>query len=172
MKMNKESTIHVEPTIITRELKAPASTIFDAWTDEQQLVRWMFPQPGFTCEFPHADIRPGGTALQKMTAPNGYEMFLFTSYEEIDPPYSLSFRQFSCDSAGNFLPNPKMPDWPREMRTTIKLEENGEITKLTLLWEPVDPTRAEADAFEASRSGHGDGWGAGLDQLRAYLEGR
>ena len=64
-----------------------------------------------------------------------------------------------------------MPDWPRELQTTINLEEVDGKTRLELIWQPVNPTQAEANAFDASRDQHGNGWTGGFDQLAIYLDG-
>lgn len=161
--------ITVEPSIITREFDAPRQLVFDAWTKPEHLKNWMFPEKGFICEYVSAEIKSGGTSLHKMTAPNGFEMWLLTHYEEVSAPDTLVFRQYMSNETGDILPNTQMPDWPKEMRATIKLEEMGSKTKLQLIWQPIDPTKEEAEAFEASRSQHGNGWGAGLDQLTIYL---
>ena len=167
--MSDDNEITVEPTILTREYIAPKQLVFDAWTKPEHLKNWMFPQKGFTCEYVLADIKPGGSSLHKMTAPNGFEMWLLTKYEAINPPERIVFRQYISNEAGDILPNPQMPNWPKELRTTIKLEEAGAKTKLQLIWQPINPSKEEAEAFEASRSEHGDGWAGGLEQLDAYL---
>lgn len=167
--MSDDKEMTVEPTILMREYNAPQQLVFDAWTQPEHLKNWMFPFQGFTCEYVLADIKPGGSSLHKMTAPNGFEMWLLTKYEEISPPESLVFRQYISNEAGDILPNPQMPNWPKEMRTTIKLEEMGDKTKLQLIWEPINPSKEEAEAFEASRPEHDKGWGGGLDQLDIYL---
>ncbi|MFN2611651.1 MAG: SRPBCC domain-containing protein, partial [Actinomycetota bacterium] len=154
----------IEPTILPRRIDALRQLVFDAWTKVEHLSNWMFPSAGFTCEYLQADIRPGGSSLHKISAPNGFEMWFLTRYEQIDPPKRLSFRQYMSNGKGDILPNPQMPDWPKEMRTTVELEQVGEETELRLIWEPVDATKEEADAFEASRAQHGEGWGGGLDQ--------
>lgn len=167
--MSNDPGITVEPTIVTRELNAPRQLVFDAWTQTEHLNNWMFPKKGFTCEYISANITPGGSSLHKMTAPNGHEMWLLTKYEVVDSPGRLVFRQYISNEVGDILPNTQMPNWPKEMRATIQLDEiDGGKTKLQLIWEPVDPTQAEAETFEASRDQ--DGWGSGLDQLTAYLE--
>ena len=89
--MSNDTGITVEPTIITRELRAPKQLVFDAWTQPERLENWMFPQKGFTCEYIKADITPGGSSLHKLTAPNGFEMWLLTKYEEITAPDRLVF---------------------------------------------------------------------------------
>lgn len=167
--MSDDNVVAVKPTILTREYKAPRELVFEAWIKPEHLRNWQFPFEGFTCEFAHADIRPGGSSLHKMIAPNGFEMWLLTKYEAITPPESLVFRQYISNEAGDILPNPQNPNWPKEMQTSILLEQVGDITRLQLIWQPINPTQAEADAFEASRSEHDKGWGGGLDQLNRYL---
>lgn len=96
-------------------------------------------------------------------------MWLLTKYEEILSPERLVFRQYNSNKDGEILPNPHMPNWSKELRTTIVLEEVDGKTKPQLIWQPINPTKQEAEAFEASRPGHGKGWGGGLDQLDSYL---
>jgi len=165
-----DTDIVVEPTILTRTYSAPRQLVFDAWTKTEHLQNWQFPFKGFKCEFVSHDIRPGGSTLHKMTAPNGFEMWLLTKYEEIVEPTSIVFRQYPSNETGEILPNPQNPNWPKEMRTTIKLSEDGDKTRLELIWQPINPSQAEAEAFEASRPDHEKGWGGGLEQLVAYLD--
>lgn len=164
-----DNEIKVEPTILTREYNAPRQLVFDAWTQVEHLSNWQFPFKGFKCEFAVTDIKPGGATLHKMTAPNGFEMWLLTKYEAITPPESIVFRQYNSNEAGDILPNPQNPNWPKELRTTILLEEADGKTRLQLIWQPINPTKEEAEAFESSRSEHGKGWGAGLEMLDSYL---
>ncbi len=160
----------VEPTTLTREYNAPMQLVFDAWTQPEHLKHWMFPFKGFTCEYHVADIRSRGSSLHKMTAPNGFEMWLLTKYEEVSSPDHLVFRQYVSNANGDILPNPQMPNWPSEMRTIIKLEDVSGRTRLQLIWQPVDPTREEIEAFDSSRPDHDKGWGGGLEQLEVYLD--
>ncbi len=163
------SNTKVEPTIITREYKAPIQLVFDAWTGPEHLKHWNFPFKGFVCEYVSSDIKSGGRSLHKMTMPNGHHMWLLTTYEKVSSPKLIVFRQYNSNAEGDILPNPQMPNWPKEMRTTINLVEDGELTKLELIWEPIDPSAEEIETFEASRPNHSKGWGGGLDQLGFYL---
>lgn len=169
VKMNDETEIMVKPSIITREFDAPKQLVFDAWTQPEHLKHWMFPQKGWTNEYVKTDIRKGGSDHYKMISPSGHEMWLLTKYETINEPNGLVFRQYMSNEAGEVLDNPMMPDWPKEMRTSIVLEEVDGKTKLQLIWQPINPTPAEAECFEKSRSEHSKGWGSGLEQLEAYL---
>ena len=168
--MTSDSDTMVAPSILTREYDAPQQLVFEAWTQAKHLKNWMFPFKGFRCEYVSADITPGGTSLHKMTTPDGFEMWLLTRYEQINPFDSLVFRQYNSNEAGDILPNPQMPNWPKEMQTTIKLEESAGKTKLQLIWQPIDPTQEEIEAFESSRPDHEKGWGGGLEMLVSYLD--
>ena len=167
--MNSKS---IEPSVITREFDAPRELVFDAWTQVEHLNNWMFPMPGCQCEFVSADIKAGGTSLHKLTMPNGSEMWLFTRYEEVSAPEKLVFLQYMSNEAGDILPHTHMPGWPKDMVATLHFESLSDTkTKITFYWEPRNPTDEELAVFEASRADHHKGWGAGMDQLVAYLAG-
>ncbi len=168
--MSSDNKIAVKPSILDREFNAPRSLVFDTWTQVEHLNNWMFPQKGFSCEYVSADIRSGGSSLHKMMTPNGHEMWLLTKYEEVSPPERLVFRQYMSNDAGDILPNPQMPTWPKEIRATITLTETGDKTHLHFVWEPIDPTEEEAATFKAALAERGNGWSAGLEQLTIYLE--
>ena len=167
--MSDDNDIKVEPSILTREYNAPRQLVYDAWTQVEHLKNWQFPQQGFSCEYVSAEIVPGGSSLHKMTAPNGFEMWLLTKYEELDSPKRVVFRQYISNEEGDILPNPHIPNWPKETRVTVKLEEAGDKTQLELIWEPVNPTKEEAEAFTKAISEQGSGWSSGLEQLDIYL---
>lgn len=168
--MTDGQATEVEPTILTREFDAPIDLVFEVWTRPEHLQRWQVPFKGFSFEFAQVDIRPGGTSLHKMTAPNGMEMWLRTEYLSMTPPDELSFIQYTSNAQGDFVPNPQMPDWPKDLRTTIKLEAVGNRTRLQLIWQPINPGPAEQAAFESTRADHDKGWGAGLTSLADYLQ--
>ena len=168
--MNKGNKLDVAPSVFTREFNAPRQLVFDAWTQTDHLINWMFPQAGYKCEYVRADIKTGGSSLHKMTSPQGHEMWLLTKYEEVISPDTIVFRQYNSNAKGDIVPNRQMPDWPREMRATVLLKEQKGKTNLQLIWQPMEVTQAELDSFEASRSQHVNGWGSGFDQLSIYLK--
>lgn len=165
------STNKIIPSEIIREFNAPRQLVFDAWTKVKHLNNWMFPMPGCKCEFVSANIIDGGNSLHKVTMPNGHEMWLYTKYEEVVSPEKLVFLQYFSNESGDIVPMPHIPNWPKDMLATLLFEEvSDDKTKLTFLWEPRNPTSEELKAFEATRSEHSNGWGAGMDQLNSYLE--
>jgi uncharacterized protein YndB with AHSA1/START domain len=56
--------------VITREIAAPVSTVWHAWTDPQALPQWWGPA-GFTCRTARIDLRAGGEWLLDMIGPDG-----------------------------------------------------------------------------------------------------
>lgn len=160
----------VEPTVLEYHYDAPKELVFDAWTLTEHLEHWNYPFPGFTCEYQVANIEPGGSSLHKMTTPHGIEIWLLTKYDDIVPPERIVFRQYMSNQNGDILPNPQMPNWPKEMRTTVDLFGNSDKTRLTLTWEPIDPTEDEAQTFELTRTEHDKGWMGGLNNLSQYLQ--
>ncbi|MGH1487303.1 MAG: SRPBCC family protein [Cellvibrionaceae bacterium] len=160
--------ITVEPSILTRDFNAPMKLVYEAWTQEQHLCRWQVPNPDIQCEYKFADIKSGGSALHKMLMPNGNEMWLLTQYHELTPHHTIIFTQYSSNEQGDILP-PPMPNWPKEIRATIKFSEANGVTNMQFIWQPINPTPEEAEAWEASRSQHGKGWGGSFEVLAAYL---
>jgi len=161
----------VVPSEIVREFNAPRKLVFDAWTQVKHLNNWMFPMAGCKCEFVSANIVSGGDSLHKLTMPNGNQMWLLTKYEEVLPPERLVFLQYFSNESGDIVPMPHMPDWPKHMLATLHFEViEANRTKLTFLWEPRNATAQELIAFESTRTDHGKGWGAGMEQLHIYIE--
>ena len=79
------SEITVEPVVIEREFNAPMQLVYEAWTQSEHLCKWQAPNANVKCEYQAADIRSGGSALHKMTMPNGHEMWLLTKYSNLAP---------------------------------------------------------------------------------------
>ena len=162
------SEISVEPSILSRDYNAPMQLVYEAWTDEEHLCKWQAPNAEISCEYASADIRAGGSTLHKMVMPSGNEMWLLTEYQELSPYTTIVFTQYQSNEAGEIMP-PPMPNWPKEIRATIKLSEVSGVTNMQFIWQPIDPTEEEAQAWEASRSQHGKGWGGSFELLAGYL---
>ena len=160
--------ITVEPSILTRDFNAPMQLVYEAWTQAEHLCQWQAPGAEILCEYLSADIRTGGSALHKMVMPNGKQMWLLTEYQQLDPYTTIVFIQHHSNEKGEILP-PMMPNWPKEIRATITLSEANRVTTMRFVWQPIDPTEAEAQAWEASRADHGKGWGGSFELLEAYL---
>src|SRR5215510_15164345 len=58
--------------VLTRIINAPPEKVFKAWSDPELLKQWFAPLP-FTTSVAETDVRPGGSSLIVMRAPDGTE---------------------------------------------------------------------------------------------------
>lgn len=159
----------VEPFEIIKRYNAPRELVYEVWTSVEHLKNWQFPMQGFSCEYTRDDIRIGGSTLHKMSAPNGFTMWLLTKYHELVSPEKIVFTQYNSNENGEIVPNPQMPVWPREIVATVTLTESEDMTEMRFTWQPTNPTAEEAAAFEAARDQMGMGWAGAFETLTNYL---
>jgi len=93
--------------VINRTFEAPRDVVFALWTDPAHLAQWL-PPKGFTMEFKHADIRPGGRSSYLMTD-GAMTMYGCAEYLEIQPPERLIYTQQFCDEHGAVSRHPMAP---------------------------------------------------------------
>lgn len=75
---------------ITRFIKAPADSVYAAWTDPAQLKQWFAPEQVRTRDF-RADACVGGTYRWELVTPEGEEMAAFGEYRELIPGKKIVF---------------------------------------------------------------------------------
>jgi len=75
---------------IERDFNAPIETLFDAWTNQDVLKKWMGPQ-SMSCPDATCDPKLGGDYCFPMTAEDGGVHTVIGSFTEFAPPNSLSF---------------------------------------------------------------------------------
>jgi uncharacterized protein YndB with AHSA1/START domain len=142
--------------VIARVIDAPRESVFDAWTDPEQIVAWFGPN-GLRIETHKIDIRPGGVWRFDMIGPDvRYDNRM--TFLRIEPP-----RLIEVDHG------PDKDDDPGKFRMLITFDEqsNGK-TVLTL--RQMHPTRAQRDAgigFGAVEFGYQT-----LDKLAHHLAAR
>jgi uncharacterized protein YndB with AHSA1/START domain len=116
------------------------------------------------------DLRPGGSYLYGMKAPDGSAMWGKFVYREVVPPERMVFINSFSDEAGGITRHPMAPTWPLEMLSTFTFEEApGGKTKLTIRWSPHNATDEERKTFDAGHDSMRQGWGGTLEKLTAYL---
>lgn len=161
------SEIAVEPAIIKRTFDAPMQLVYEAWTQASHLCQWQAPNADVVCEYKSSDIRTGGSALHKMIMPNGHEMWLLTKYYELTPYTTIVFRQYLSNEEGDIAP--PMPNWPKEIEATIQLSETDGLTQMKFIWQPINPTKEEAEGWVATHSQGMGGWAGSFELLAGYL---
>ncbi|MCB0394347.1 MAG: SRPBCC domain-containing protein [Bdellovibrionales bacterium] len=155
---------------INRSFDVDIETMFEAWTDPDQVVKWSGPT-GAQMEYIDVDIRTGGSAFYKM--PFG-EITIYgkVQYIEVRKPDRLVYVQSFANQDGSPGRHPMAPTWPQSMLTTIEFSEEAHGgTRITLQWEVTGNwTQAELETFIAGRSGMTQGWTGSFDKLDEHLE--
>lgn len=100
--------------VTTRVFDAPRETVFEAWTDPEQLKLWWGPR-GFTNTFEICEIKPGGVWRFVMHGPDGRNHPSECRFVEITHPERLVLDHVV----------------PPLFRLTAIFEEVGNQTKLT-----------------------------------------
>ena len=148
----------IPPVHITRFLRAPRERVFAAWTDPEQMKRWMGPINS-TCSEAETDLRIGGRYRfvvrgtlppSNGEAPQGRVFNVTGEYLEVRPPELVRYTWRSD----------LLPGW--ESVVTLRLHEETGGTRLELLHEKL--------ATIDSASGYTAGWNSVLDKFAAYIE--
>jgi uncharacterized protein YndB with AHSA1/START domain len=155
--------------LITRDFDAPRELVFEAFSTPEHLTHWWGPV-NTTVHIERMDFRPGGVLHYCSRFPDGGELWGKFVYQEIVQPELLVYSSMFADADGNTIRAPFADDFPLELRNRLTFAEDGGVTKLTLLAEPVDPTEAERERFEKFAESMRHGFAGTLDRLDAYLE--
>ncbi len=155
--------------IITRTFDAPRELVFAAWSDVNHLRRWWGPK-GCTIGFCNMDLRPGGELLYSLRMPEGQEIWGKFVYREILPPDRLVFVNSFSDPQGNVTRAPFNSKWPLEILNTLTLGEQFNLTTLSLIGQPLNPTAEELELFESMLDPLHESFSGTFDQLQTYLK--
>jgi uncharacterized protein YndB with AHSA1/START domain len=160
----------VKPFVTSRVFDAPRERVWKAWTDAAELKNWWGPR-GFKVHTAKVDLRPGGTFLYGMTAPDGGDVWGKFVYREIAAPKKLVFIVSFSDPQGGVTRHPGSPGWPLYLHSSVEFEEEGpRRTKVTVTWLPHEAADAERKTFDEARESMKQGWGGTMDQLVDYLK--
>ncbi|MEA2976673.1 MAG: hypothetical protein QOF19_2193 [Alphaproteobacteria bacterium] len=168
MTPNKSETAGTD-FVISRVFDAPRQLLWECFTNPERMKHWWGPK-GFTVITSKMDLRPGGTYLYGMKAPNGSPMWGKFTYREIVPQEKLIFINSFSDENGGVTRHPMAPTWPLEMLSTFTFEDQpGGKTKFTVRWATYNASEEEQKTFDAGHASMTQGWGGTMDQLAAYL---
>ena len=146
-------------TTIVRVFKAPATLLFDCFTDPAHLAGWWGPL-GSKIEVYKLEARPGGELSLRMAGP-GFDHVMGGEYVELDRPHGLVFltKAFEAPDGG----------WGIINRNSFNFEEQGDGTTKATLHVHVD--RAEGELVLGALGGMRAGWGQSLERLGDHLGG-
>jgi uncharacterized protein YndB with AHSA1/START domain len=156
--IDSASTASVEERelVLTRLIDAPREKLFRAWTEPELLRQWFAPLP-YTTPTAELDVRPGGSSLIVMRAPDGADTPLTGVYLEVISNERLVFT--------NAYTKAWEPSDKPFMTVILTFEDEGGKTRYTARarhW-----TVADREAHE--KMGFHQGWGKCADQLTALV---
>jgi uncharacterized protein YndB with AHSA1/START domain len=157
-----------KPFVISRTFDAPRALVWKAWADADTLMKWFGPH-GCTVTAAKLDLRPGGSFHYALKMPDGKEMWGKFVYREITAPERIVLVNSFSDADGGLTRHPLHPTWPLEMLTTTTFEDVNGKTKLTIRWEPLNPTDAERQTFDGMHGSMSQGWTGTFDKLAEFL---
>ena len=143
--------------VMTRDFNAPRDLVWEAMSKPELIKRWLFGPPGWEMTLCDDDLKTGGKFRWAWRGPDGVEMAMHGTYEEVVPPERIVRTEtfdFGCDAQSG------------EQHVTLTLAEQGEKTalKLRLLY----PSKEARDGAIASGMEHGVS--AGYDRLEEMLQ--
>jgi uncharacterized glyoxalase superfamily protein PhnB/uncharacterized protein YndB with AHSA1/START domain len=155
--------------VISRVFDAPRELIWKCFTDPAHMKGWWGPK-GFKVLVSKMDLRPGGTYLYGMKAPDGSTMWGKFIYREIVPQQRLVFVNSFSDEEGGTTRHPLSKTWPLQLLSVFTFEDQpGGKTKFTVSWAPLNATEEERKTFDAGHDSMRGGWSGTMEQLAAYL---
>ena len=152
--------------VITRVFNVSREQVWKAWTQPEQLKKWLSPK-GFSAPFSSIDLRVGGRYLNSMRGPDGKDIWSTGVYREVVPPERLVMTDSFADEKGEVVSATYYglgSEFPRELQITLTLDKEEDKTKLTLKHAGIN-NLSEKDVSDIEQ-----GWNESLDKLAAHLE--
>lgn len=141
--------------VLARIIDAPRDKVYRCWTEPELMKEWFAPRP-YTTPVVEVDLRPGGTSLIVMQAPDGTRIPCPGVYLEVVE----NERLVSTDAYTEAW----KPSGKPFMTAIITFEDAGEgktrYVARALHWSAVDREAHEKMGFH-------EGWGQVAEQLEA-----
>jgi uncharacterized protein YndB with AHSA1/START domain len=146
---------------VRRTFNAPRERVFAAWTQKEQLERWMCrPRPEITVKYREFDLRLGGRHVIEVRLPDGSLYLNSGEYRLIKPPEKLIFTW----AWEKFDSSQKRIGEMKGTLVTVEFHEHGDTTEVVLTHEGFPDT--------AARDSHNNGWNGCFERLAEYLKGQ
>ncbi|GAB3361063.1 SRPBCC domain-containing protein [Arachidicoccus ginsenosidivorans] len=161
-----EKSIKTQEVFIEEVFNASIQSVFDAWTDPEQLMKWYAPD-GCTISFKTLDIKKGGKYHCCISNPTYGDCWAIGEYLEILPYAKVVFSMDNADENGNPI-NPADigmdKNWPGKTVVTVTFQEENCKTRLTL--------RQTVSQALAQKTGAYPSWLQMLSNMRSLLESK
>ena len=136
---------------ITRTLKAPRDVVWRAWTDEDELARWLYDFARTPRDSISFDVREGGRYRYTLISDDTGEQYLTGGvFLEVGPPERLVFTWGKPDDPVDEAPV-----------VTVTLTERDGRTELVFSLRGIAGRPGDGNVY--------DGWDQALDSLESAL---
>jgi uncharacterized protein YndB with AHSA1/START domain len=154
--------------VVSRTFDASRALLWKALTEPDRMANWWGPK-GFPVAASKMDFRPGGRYHYGLKTPDGGAMWGRFTYREIDEPSRIVLISSFSNEEEGVTRHPMSATWPLEMHSVFTLESEGERTKLTIRWLPINATEEERATFLGATDNMKQGWAGTFGQLEDYL---
>lgn len=146
--MNRFATLAFE-----REVDAPATTLWQAWTDPAARAVWAAPSPTVTVEFLEADTRVGGREISLCKVAGEPDIRCENGWLVLEPPMrSVNYEVISCEGRTQSA-----------ALVTANLNGSAERSRIAV-------TVQLSSLAEDMEAGYREGFAAGLENLAGVAE--
>lgn len=147
--------------VITHEFNAPRERVWQAWTDPQQITKWLRMGEDMAAESAKADLRVGGKFRIQLRKTDGEYFTAAGTYLEVMP-----LERLVCTW-----------DWEKDGGGTEFGELEGAETQLTVVFRAIGNRTQlvlthEKFASVERRDRHQGGWTTWVDALGTFVEGK
>ncbi len=137
---------------LTHTFSAPRDTVFNAWTEGEQILQWFGSEASKTLEAT-VDLRVGGEWSMTLRLANGQRITFHGAFREVVVPEKLVYTwSYSTPELGVV----------RDSVVTVEFRERGEWTELSLRHEAL-PDQAACDRHE-------EGWKGCFESLESHMK--
>jgi uncharacterized protein YndB with AHSA1/START domain len=137
--------------VVRRTFAARRDKVFRAWTDPEQIVKWMSPSEGVVTEFADFDLKVGGLYRIGYRTPKGL-VVVGGAFSQVIVPEKLVY---------SWIWEPPLDIAGVETVVTVEFLEQGNATELVLTHERF--------SNQNMRERHEHGWTGTLASLAAFV---
>lgn len=159
-----------KPFIIAKTIAAPIQTVWQCWTQAENLNRWFVPQ-GLPLVYSTLNLEPEGVYHYGVQTPDGGAMWVKWQFKLIDEPKQLVWQFGFTDETGKLITHhPYSPNWPLRLLCILNLQAFSlEETTLRLEVMAIDMSELERQTWNTGFEGMSQGWHGILEQLALYV---
>ena len=157
--------------VITRRYNRPLATVWQAWTEAEQLEHWWGPK-GCSIRVLRFEFRPGGFFHYAMSFDGAPPMWGRFNYREIVARERIVWLNSFANERCGIARAPFSEACPLEIENAVSFAEHDGQTTVTLRAQPFGEVDAERKYFEDLHPSLEQGYGGTFEQLASHLATR